>query len=67
MDGMRRIDSIDLDRRQPRGAQRASGSIHGVVLMAIIAAATLLAILALDYASIQIPTGGDPLAWPLLD
>lgn len=66
MDGMRRIGNIDLDRWQPREAPRASGCIYGAVVMAIIAAATLLTILALDYASIQLPAGTDALTWPPL-
>ena len=66
MDGMNPINPISLNWPQPREAPRASGCVYGAVLMAIIVAATFMTILALDYANIQLPTGSDPLAWPLL-
>jgi len=66
MDGINSIDAVGFNRPQPREAPRASGCIYGAVLMAIIVAATLTTILALDYASIQLPTGTEELAWPPL-
>jgi len=66
MDGINPISPVSFDRPQPREAPRATGCVHGAVLMAIIVGVTLITILALDYASIQLPTGDEPLAWPLL-
>lgn len=66
MDGMNPINSANFDWPQQHEAPRASGCIYGAVLMAIIVVATLMTILALDYASIQLPAGSEELAWPLL-
>ncbi len=65
MDGMNSIDAVGLNRPQPREAPRASGCVRGAVLMAVIVAATFMTILALDYASIQLPMDSEPLTWPL--
>ncbi len=55
MDGMNPIYAVGLNRPQPREAPRVSGRVRGAVLMAVIAAATFMTILALDYAGIQLP------------
>ncbi len=65
MDGMNPIYAVGLNRPQPREAPRVSGRVRGAVLMAVIAAATFMTILALDYAGIQLPMDSEPLTWPL--
>ena len=64
MDGINPIETIGFSVLQPRDIPRSKFITGAAVLMAIIAVMTLLTILALDYASIHLPTGTDELGWP---
>ena len=64
MDGIVPIDTVGFSSLQPRTAPRSTAYARAAVLMALIVAMTLLTILALDYASIHLPTDGNELGWP---
>ncbi len=64
MDGIVPIEAVGFSTLQPRPAPRPTAWTRAAVLMAIIVAMTLLTILALDYASIHLPTGSEELGWP---
>lgn len=64
MDGINPIEVVSFSSLQPREIPLSNFSIRATVLMTIIIAMTLITILALDYASIHLPTGGDELGWP---
>ena len=63
MDSMNPMIPSDLNEPSLREAPRASGCICCAVLMAITVAMTSMTILALDYASVQLPTAGEPSNW----
>ncbi len=64
MDCLDAIETVSFSNQHRHETPRSNNDARAAVLMAIVVAMTLITILALDYASIHLPTGSDELFWP---